>query len=465
MSTSTATPVSPAESGKINWPVVLLTIVLAAALYQWLPLAQPLRAGLVIFLVAGVLWLTEALHLSFTALLIPVLAALLGVMPVKQAFADFANPVIFLFLGGFALASALARHGIDRSIGAAVLRLAGTHPVRAIYLLFAATAFLSMWISNTATAAMMLPVALGIASRFEDPHNRTHIFLLLGTAYSASIGGIATLVGSPPNAIAASHQNLTFQQWLAFGMPVTLILMPLMVLLLQFLLKPSLTLKPSATALLNESTTAPATSPRQRQLTLGIFALVVCGWIFSGALGKGLGISKDLDTWVAVAGIALLGVTGVISWNDIEKKTNWGILLLFGGGMTLSSVLDSTGTSAFIASHLKQVLEQASPLIAILVITTFVVFLTEMVSNTASAALLIPLLVPVSVYFGVPPQMTAVLVAVAASCAFMLPVATPPNAIVYGTGKVPQKMMMKCGFWLNLVCIAVLTVLSYIEAI
>lgn len=463
MSTSTATPVSPAESGKINWPVVLLTIVLAAALYQWLPLAQPLRAGLVIFLVAGVLWLTEALHLSFTALLIPVLAALLGVMPVKQAFADFANPVIFLFLGGFALASALARHGIDRSIGAAVLRLAGTHPVRAIYLLFAAAAFLSMWISNTATAAMMLPVALGIASRFEDPHNRTHIFLLLGTAYSASIGGIATLVGSPPNAIAASHQNLTFQQWLAFGMPVTLILMPLMVLLLQFLLKPSLTLKPSAAALPNESTTTPSTSPRQRQLTLGIFALVVCGWIFSGALGKGLGISKDLDTWVAVAGIALLGVTGVISWNDIEKKTNWGILLLFGGGMTLSSVLDSTGTSAFIAGHLKQVLEQASPLIAILVITTFVVFLTEMVSNTASAALLIPLLVPVSVYFGVPPQMTAVLVAVAASCAFMLPVATPPNAIVYGTGKVPQKMMMRCGFWLNLVCIAVLTVLSYVD--
>lgn len=465
MSTSTATPISPAESGKINWPVVLLTIVLAASLYQWLPLAQPLRAGLVIFLVAGMLWLTEALHLSFTALLIPVLAAVLGVMPVKQAFADFANPVIFLFLGGFALASALARHGIDRSIGEAVLRLAGTHPVRAIYLLFAATAFLSMWISNTATAAMMLPVALGIASRFDDPHNRTHIFLLLGTAYSASIGGIATLVGSPPNAIAASNQNLTFQQWMAFGMPVTLILMPLMVLLLQFLLKPSLSLKSSANVLpdASASTAARSTSPRQRQLTLGIFALVVCGWIFSGALGKGVGIAKDLDTWVAVTGIVLLGVTGVISWNDIEKKTNWGILLLFGGGMTLSSVLDSTGTSAFIAGHLKQVLEQASPLIAILVITTFVVFLTEMVSNTASAALLIPLLVPVSTYFGVPPQMTAVLVAVAASCAFMLPVATPPNAIVYGTGNVPQKMMMRCGFWLNLACISVLTVLSYVD--
>lgn len=465
MSTSHTNPVSPAGSGQINWPVILLTLVLAASLYQWLPLAQPLRAGLVIFLVAGLLWLSEAVHLSFTALLIPVLAALLGVMPVKQAFADFANPVIFLFLGGFALASALARHGIDRSIGDAVLRLAGTHPVRALYLLFAATAFLSMWISNTATAAMMLPVALGIASRFEDPHNRTHLFLLLGTAYSASIGGIATLVGSPPNAIAASHQNLTFQQWLAFGMPVTLILMPLMVLLLQFLLKPSLTLKASASFAAHETTDMPSTSPHQRPLTLGIFVLVVCGWIFSGALGQGLGITKDLDTWVAITGIVLLGVTGVIRWDDIEKKTNWGILLLFGGGMTLSSVLDSTGTSAFIAGHLKQVLEQASPLIAILVITTFVVFLTEMVSNTASAALLIPLLVPVSSYFGVPPQTTAVLVAIAASCAFMLPVATPPNAIVFGTGKVPQKMMMRCGFWLNLTCIALLTALSHLDRI
>lgn len=465
MSTSSPTPLSSADAGKIRWPVILITVVASLALYYGLPLEQPLRAGLVIFLVAGMLWLTEAVHLTFTALLIPVLAALLGVMPVKQAFADFANPVIFLFLGGFALASALARHGIDRSIGNAVLKIAGTHPVRAMYLLFAATAFLSMWISNTATAAMMLPVALGIASRFDDPHHRTHLFLLLGTAYSASIGGIATLVGSPPNAIAASNQNLSFQQWLAFGLPVTLILMPLMVVLLQFLLKPSLQLKQLTGDTGVNQAEEPASSPRQRHLTLGIFALVVCGWIFSGTLGPLLGIGKDLDTWVAIAGIVLLGVSGVITWNDVEKKTNWGILLLFGGGMTLSAVLDTTGTSAFIAGHLKHWLEQAPTLVAILLITSFVVFLTEMVSNTASAALLIPLLVPVSTFFGVPPQMTAVLVAVAASCAFMLPVATPPNAIVYGTGLVPQKMMMRCGFYLNLVCIVLLTVMGHIRTI
>lgn len=468
-SSSAAHPSAPRSSAArfgetTNWPVLLLTLIVALALHQWLPLEPMLRAGLIIFMVAGVLWLTEAVHLSFTALLIPVLAAVLGVMPVKQAFADFANPIIFLFLGGFALAAALARHGIDRSIGQAVLRLAGTHPVRAMYLLFAATAFLSMWISNTATAAMMLPIALGIASRFDDPHHRTHLFLLLGTAYSASIGGIATLVGSPPNAIAASNQQLSFQEWMAFGMPITLTLMPLMVVMLQFLLKPSLVLKPASEDVSNDDAVQLPHAARQRRLTLGIFALVVCGWIFSGSLSGLLGIAKDLDAWVAILGIVLLGVSGVITWHDVESKTSWGILLLFGGGMTLSSILDKTGSSAFIAEHLKYWLEQAPMLVAILMITTFVVFLTEMVSNTASAALLIPLLVPVSVYFGVPPQVIAVLVAIAASCAFMLPVATPPNAIVFGTGLVPQREMMRCGLWLNLMCIVLLTALAWIKA-
>lgn len=461
---STSAPI-PAESNRIRWRIILLTVVLASGLYLWLPLEQPLRAGLVIFMVAGLLWLTEAVHLSFTALLIPALAIALNVMPVRQAFTEFANPVIFLFLGGFALASALARHGIDRSIGNGVLRLAGTHPVRAMYLLFAVTAFLSMWISNTATAAMMLPVALGIASRFEDPHYRTHMFLLLGTAYSASIGGIGTLVGSPPNAIAASHQNISFTQWLAFGLPVTLALMPLMVGLLQLLLKPSLVLKTDPPAHDAPQQDEAPSSSFHRNLAVGIFMLVVCGWIFSSSLAPLLGIGKDMDTWVAIVGIILLGITGVITWEDVEKKTSWGILLLFGGGLTLSAVLELTGTSAFIANHLKEALALAPTLVAILMIATFVVFLTEMVSNTASAALLIPLLVPVSIYMGIPPQIIAVLVAVCASCAFMLPVATPPNAIVYGTGLVPQKVMMRCGFFLNLVCIVVLTAMGYLWSI
>lgn len=447
-----------------NTMIISVTLVLAFVLYHFLPLDHSLRAGIVIFCVAGILWLTEAISITFTALLIPVLAALFNVMPVKQAFADFANPIIFLFLGGFALAAALARHGIDRMIGASVLKIAGAHPVRAIYLLFGATAFLSMWISNTATAAMMLPVALGIASRFDDPRNRTHLFLLLGTAYSASLGGIGTLVGSPPNAIAAASQQISFKEWLSFGMPITLVLMPLMIMWLHLLLKPSFDLLPAST----ESQRAnhhPETNLQARNLTLLIFMLVVCGWIFSAPLNALLGIGKDLDAWVAIAGVVMLAATGVINWNDIEQKTNWGILLLFGGGMTLSTVLDKTGTSSFIAAHLQLWLQDAHTLVAILIITTFVVFLTEMVSNTASAALLIPLLVPVSTYFGVPPKVVAVLIAVSASCAFMLPVATPPNAIVFGTGRVPQRIMMRCGLFLNLSCIVVLTALSYFNAL
>ncbi len=443
--------------------IVLVTVVLATALYGLLPLDPPLRAGLVIFMCAGILWLTEAIPITLTALLVPVLAALLGVMPVKQAFADFANPIIFLFLGGFALAAALARHGIDQSIGAIVLRMAGAYPVRAVFLLFATTAFLSMWISNTATAAMMLPVALGIASRFEDPDNRTHLFLLLGTAYSASIGGIATLVGSPPNAIAAASQQLSFKDWLGFGLPITLLLMPIMILWLRLLLKPSFQLK-SQSGLGAVAGSHQHQGSGGRTITLVIFVAVVACWILSGTLNQLLGIGKDLDTWIAIAGLLALGATGALTWQDVEQKTNWGILLLFGGGMTLSTVLDQTGTSTWVAEHLKTLLQEAPSLLAILVVTTFVVFLTEMVSNTASAALLIPLLVPVSTYFGVQPQVIAVLVAISASCAFMLPVATPPNAIVAGTGLVPQRIMMRCGLALNISCIGVLTLLALVKS-
>ncbi|NPU93532.1 MAG: SLC13/DASS family transporter [Gammaproteobacteria bacterium] len=454
--------VPPAHTPHRKYLIAVAAFTLSILCYFLLPQPEPIRAGLAIFLLAGILWLTEAIHITFTALLIPVMAVLFQVMPVKQAFTDFANPVIFLFLGGFALAAALARHGIDRAIGQAVLKVAGTHPVRAAYLLFAATGFISMWISNTATVAMMLPIALGIASRFHDPDHRTTLFLLLGTAYSASIGGMATLVGSPPNAIAASSQQITFAQWMGFGLPAALLLLPLMVGLLQFLLKPAFELQAVDTRQQMTPASRAEIHSGQRNTTLLIFLAVVSCWIFSTPLSALTGVSKDFDAWVAVMAIVLLGATGAIQWEDVEKKTGWGILLLFGGGMTLSSVLDQTGTSAFIAGQLKTLLGAAPTLVAIMVIAAFVVFLTELVSNTACAALLIPLLVPVAAHFGVQPVVIAVLVAIASSAAFMLPVATPPNAIVFGTGLVPQRTMMRCGFYLNLMCIGVLTALAWL---
>lgn len=432
--------------------------------YFLLPVAPPVRAGLTITVLIGVLWLTEAIDLTFSALLIPVLAIAFQVLPAKQAFADFANPVIFLFMGGFALAAALARHGIDRAIGQGVLKIAGSHPVRAAYLLFAATAFISMWISNTATAAMMLPVALGIASRFHDPDQKTSMFLLLGTAYAASLGGMATLVGSPPNAIAASHQSITFAEWLQFGLPAALLLTPLMVGLLQLLLRPTFQLLPGGSVIPDATSIQPAQQARQRRFTLLIFAGVVGCWVFSSPLAALTGVSKEFDAWVAVIAILALGLSGTLQWGDIEKKTGWGILLLFGGGMTLSTVLEQTGTSTYIAGQLKDLVQGTPNWVAMLVMISFIVFLSELVSNTACAALLIPLLVPVSAHFGVEPKVLAVVVAFAASCAFMLPVATPPNTIVFGTGLVPQKVMMRCGFYLNLLCIAFVTVMGILWA-
>lgn len=458
MNTASPSTVTIPTSAGVKWPALMTAVVAAAMCYAVLPVEPGVRAGLTITLLIGILWLTEAIDITFTALLIPLLAIAFQVLPAKQAFADFANPVIFLFMGGFALAAALTRHGIDRDIGQTVLKVAGTHPRRAAYLLFVATGVMSMWISNTATAAMMLPVALGVASRFDDPQHRTALFLLLGTAYAASIGGMATLVGSPPNAIAAASQSITFVQWLKFGMPLALLLMPLMIALLQVLLKPDFTLLPEATSSREPSSSKPVARDRKRTFTLLIFAAVVSGWVFSGPLSALTGIVKEFDAWVAVAGMLALGLSGAIKWEDAEKKTSWGILLLFGGGMTLSTVLEQTGTSVYIAAQLKDLVQNAPALLAILVMVAFIVFLSELVSNTAAAALLIPLLVPVSAHFGLSPMVLAVVVALAASSSFMLPVATPPNAIVFGTGLIPQRAMMRCGFFLNLICISLISV-------
>ncbi len=199
----------------------------------------------------------------------------------------------------------------------------------------------------------------------------------------------------------------------------------------------------------------------KRKTTLSIFILTVSLWIFSGPVSGALGGVAAFDTIVALIAIALIGITQVADWKQIEKQTDWGVLLLFGGGLTLSQVLKDTGTSLFLANYLADVLGNASPFIIFLTITAFVVFLTELASNTASAALLIPVFVAVSEGLGLSPVMVASVIAVSASCAFMLPVATPPNAIVFGSGYIEQKDMMRAGFVLNIVCIGLLSVYFY----
>lgn len=449
------------RQASFRWRPFTGALVAAVLVWQWGPEATAVRAGLAITLFIGVLWLTEAIDITFTALLIPVLAVSSGLMPAKAALSEFANPVIFLFLGGFALAAALTRHGIDALLGRFILNLSGRQPVLAAWGLFAGTAVLSMWISNTATAAMMLPVALGVASRFDDPDQRTLRFLLLGTAYAASIGGMGTLVGSPPNAIAAAQAGINFSEWLVIGLPVVLLSMPLMIAMLHRVLKPQFALRPSAPqTLLTEQAGDADEQRRQRLRVMVIFSSVVAGWIFSSPLSQLTGITKDFDTVVALAGLLALGLSGSLSWRDIESRTGWGILLLFGGGMTLGALLESSGSSTFLAGQIRTWIDGAPVWLALLAMVAFVAFLSELVSNTAAAALLVPLMIPVAADFGLTPVAMAATVALAASSSFMLPVATPPNAIVFGTGLLTQRTMIRCGVWLNLILIVIVTVLA-----
>jgi len=413
------------------------------------------RLGLALFVGIAFLWMTEALPLAVTALLVPVIAAVMGLSGLKDLLASFAAPPIFLFLGGFVLASALCAQGIDRWLAGKLARLGKGKFLPVCFYLFGGTALLSMWMSNTATAAMMIPLALGVLNQFrqEDTASRNAHFLLLGLAYSASIGGLGTIVGSPPNGIAAKALGISFSEWLKFGIPTVLALLPVMVATLYVLLKPS---APGGAIDVKEESFR-FTPPRV--ITLAIFVVTALGWIFGAPLGEWTGIS-EIDAWVALCAIALLSATRLVSWRQIEEGTEWGVLLLFGGGIALSAILSSSGVSLFMARLLGGAVGQWPLWAMIAGVVLFVIFLTELSSNTATAALLVPIFMAMAAEFDLSAAKLVMPIAIAASCAFMLPVATPPNAIVFGTGRVPQSTMLRVGFVLNLVFVLLITVLT-----
>ena len=418
------------DSVGVKWPLFGLACLIFGGLWLWLPWPTAVSHGFALLVFIAFLWLTETLQVTLTALLVPICAVVLQILTLPQALSHFANPVLYLFLGGFALAAALHRQQLDSYLALRMIHLAGGRLSRAVWLLFLASGLLSMWISNTATVAIMLPLVLGLLNDIDrQQHLNTHTFVLLGVAYSASLGGIGTLVGSPPNAIAAAYAHLGFFDWMRFGVPVMLILWPLALGILYLLLRPNLQHRLN----LAEASEQPVWLwTRMRRLTLLIFGVTVLAWIFSQPLSRLLGNLDQFDSLVALVAIVAVGASGVASWPDIERQTEWGVLLLFGG---------------------------APSWLVVLVIATFVVFLTELASNTATAALMVPLFAPIASSLGLSPVVMSVMVALAASCAFMLPVATPPNAMVFATGRVPQRQMMRVGLVLNLFCSLVLTLL------
>ena len=421
-----------------------LALVLASLVYALIGQVYEVRIGLSLLTLIAVLWMTETFHVSITALLVPLLAAISGIFNIKQAFSNFAHPIIMLFLGGFALATALHKQQLDQRIASTIIVLAKGRMDLAIGMIFIATAFISMWISNTATAAMMMPLALGLLSNLDYEKNKqSYWFVLLGIAYSANIGGIGTLVGSPPNAIAAAIIGISFVQWLQYGLPAVVLMFPVMILVLHWWFKPDLDFCADSGV---ENT--PLTV--QQWATLLVFLITVCGWLFSKSLSELVGIHTDFDALVAVFAIIQLAALRLMTWKDLQKSADWGVLILFGGGLTLSAILQTTGASQYLGLVMIRWLEYAPLYLFLLALTGFVVFLTEVASNTASSALLIPVFVGVAQNFSMPSELVAILIAIAASCAFMLPVATPPNAIVFGSGLVPQQQMMRAGLCLNL---------------
>ena len=445
-----------------NGIIFILDIVLFFVLLNVLPYEPKASAGLALLAFVAVLWLTEALHVTVTALLVPLLAIALDLVSTKQALVAFADPTIFLFFGGFSLATALHIQKLDKMIANKIMALARGNLFIAIIYLFLITAFLSMWMSNTATAAMMLPLAMGILSQLdhEKEHN-TYVFVLLGIAYSASIGGMGTLVGSPPNAIVASNLHLTFADWLWYGLPIMIILLPLMIGTLYIIFKPKLHIN-------FEQSFESIEMNSVRVLTLVIFVVIALTWVFSGQINpliSGLlGLQKNIasfDSVVALLAAIVICSTGIASWKQIQESTDWGVLMLFGGGLTLSAVLKDSGASKILADSIVFMIEGQHFYLIGLLVAAFIIFLTEFTSNTASAALLVPIFISIAQSLGMPEIGLALIIGLGASCAFMLPVATPPNAIVFGSGQVKQSEMVKAGFVLNLVCIVVISTIGY----
>ena len=346
-----------AQPTATSWRGVLFTLMAAAisfAAYCFLPYDHNANKGLAILLFVGLLWLTEAVHITVTALLVPVLAVVFKIpnMNTSAALAGFADPVIYVFFGGFALASALHIQRLDRKIALQVIALSRGSLFTAVMLIFAVTTFLSMWISNTATAAMMLPLAMGLMSHLDPEKDRnTFTFVLLGIA--------------------------------------------------------------------------------------------------------------SIDSIIALIAAALVVVFGTVGWREVARNTDLGVLFLFGGGIALSSMMNHSGASAALGNEVAKLLSGAPHGVVIIAVTSFIILLTNFTSNTASAALLVPMFASIAAQMGLPERVLALVIGIGASCAFMLPVGTPPNAIVFATGKVRQRDMVGAGLMLSVLSIAAISVWAY----
>ncbi len=425
-------------------------------------------------------WITEAIPIAATALLPIVLFPLSGSLDLASTTTSYGHKYVFLYLGGFIIAIAIEKWNLHKRIALNIINLIGTNVKKIILGFMVATAFLSMWISNTATSVMMLPIGIAIIKQLKDnpetDKNENLIFgkaLMLAIAYSASIGGIATLIGTPPNLVLAGiisetyGYEITFLQWFKFGFPISVVLI---FVCWKYLSSFAFTFKqkefPGGKEEIKHLLSLLGTIRYEEKLVAIVFFVTAFCWITRSFLLQKLLPQLD-DTIIAIIFALVLFIIPsktknkqLISWKD-TKKLPWGIIILFGGGMALAKGFETSGLALWIGNQMIS-FAGFNPLILILLLIATVNFLTEITSNLATTAMLLPILAPMALSIDVHPFILMVSATVAASCAFMLPVATPPNAVVFGSGYLKISDMVKKGFFMNLISILILTGFVYL---
>ena len=487
-SSKTAEPAGPPLQtyqivGRILGPSIFI-IMLATGQWQEVMPAEAWRVAAVGLWMA-VWWATEAIPVPVTALLPLVIFDPLGIASIRDAAAPYANPTIYLFMGGFIMALALERWDLHRRIALAVIDHAGTDGRRLIGGFMFVCAILSMWMTNTSTTMMLLPIVLSVAVVIRDnvpdltekAKSDFQIAILLGLAYSASIGGLATLIGTPPNALLMGFMaenydiEISFARWMLVGIPVSFVMLPVAwFVLTRFLFPCDIPASEAVKSHLHEMREEMGSmSTAERRVGI-VFVCLIFSWMFRKPVTEAFGITGVSDAGVVMTAALILFLLPsgdathprLMTWEDVTRLP-WGVLILFGGGLSLAAAVSDSGLALWLG-------EQLAPLnawgTAALVIASvaMVIFLTELTSNLATTATLLPVMGAIAVQAGVPPIVLTVPITIAASCAFMLPVATPPNAIVFSTGAISIPQMVKAGVFLNLIGIIIVSIAALVLA-
>ncbi|MDP5106612.1 MAG: DASS family sodium-coupled anion symporter [Polaribacter sp.] len=420
-------------------------------------------------------WITETVNIAVTALLPLILFPLLNVMKIDDVGASYGSPIIFLFFGGFVLALALEKVNLHKRIALNIVKLTGTTPNKVVLGFMIATAFMSMWISNTASTVVMLPIAISVIKLLIDDKDgftkgdkNFALSIMLGIAFGANAGGIATVIGTPPNSVLIGllenqyNIHISFLTWMSFGLPFSIIMIVAVYFVLVKLMFPSKGILFSSSAnLIHEEVEKLGKITKEEKRVLLIFGITVFLWVTRTIINSIFPDLKLSDTIISLMGaVSLFAIpmnfhkrNFVLKWKDTEKLA-WGILLLFGGGLALANAMDSSGLVSLITDTIAA--SNLNVLITVSLLITLMLFMTELMSNVALISVSAPVVAGIAVGLNIPILNLLIPVTIASSCAFMLPMATPPNAIVFASGYVKVNQMVKAGIILNLIAVGLL---------